>query len=173
MFKRLCISLLCLFVLVGCSSTELRKQTFTIELGQDVFANPELYVKNANDNMEVKAVSNGIRKKDNRFVTGNMDYLVVGVYDFKIVEGHKETPFRIKIKDTQAPVVTNVKSEITVSADSTIDWASEFEATDLSGVDYTCDPDVDTSTAGEYEVSLTIADRFGNSTSRTVKVTVE
>ncbi len=36
-------------------------------------------------------------------MTSGMDYLVVGEYDFAIVDGSKEYPFVIKVKDTTAP----------------------------------------------------------------------
>ena len=99
--RKLWIIFICLLVCTGCSSQiELQKQTFTIELGKDVYANPALYVKEDKNydtsNMSVQAVSSGIRKMDNRFITGGMDYLVVGEYDFKIVDGDKEYPFKIK-----------------------------------------------------------------------------
>lgn len=44
--RKLWIIFICLLVCTGCSSQiELQKQTFTIELGKDVYANPALYVK--------------------------------------------------------------------------------------------------------------------------------
>ncbi|MBB5182870.1 hypothetical protein [Catenisphaera adipataccumulans] len=162
----------CALSLCACSATpELKKQTFTIELGQDVYANPSLYVKNANSRMEVRALSTGIRKKRNRFVTANMNYLVCGMYRFEIVSGSQTVTFHIKIKDTKAPTVSKSPDSITVTAGETIDWDSYFHASDLSGVEYTSDPAIETASTSE-EVQLKISDRFGNSTTRTVQVNV-
>lgn len=164
---------LLMFSLSACSNVELQKQTFTFELGQDVYNNPANFVKEANDNMEVKAVSQGIRVKQNRFVTGTMDYLVCGTYDFEIISGSKTIPFKIKIKDTKAPTLSDAPSEITTPAGESIDWDSFFGAKDLSGVEYSTDPSIDTSSVQTSEVTLKIEDRYGNSVTKTVVVNVE
>ena len=57
-----------LLLLWGCAApVELQKQTFTIELGKDVYANPALYVKDGKnyhtEDMSVVSVSRGIAKK--------------------------------------------------------------------------------------------------------------
>ena len=95
------------FLLCACSlGVQLKKSMFTIELGKDIYANPTLYLKNATFSSRLKVVSKsvGVDKKNNRFMTSGMDYLVVGEYDFAIVDGSKEYPFVIKVKDTTAPV---------------------------------------------------------------------
>lgn len=171
------ISVLCLFLLSGCSSTvELQKQTFTIELGKDVYANPSLYVKEDKNydtsGMSVQAVSNGIRKRNNRFVTGTMDYLVVGEYNFKLVDGNNEYPFKIKIKDTLPPTVGSSPSEITVAKETIINWADYFEASDLSGVSYSVNTNFSTSESGSFDVVVKISDRFGNAIEKSVRVNV-
>ncbi len=168
------ICFLCLFLLSGCSTgIQLKKQTFTIELGKDIYANPSLYIKNTMDITRLKVVSNsvGIEKVNNRFVTSGLDYLVVGEYDFSIINGKQEIPFVIKVKDTVAPVCSDNVSQITVSQGSNIDWNSYFHASDLSGVNF--EANVDTSQVGTQDVTVKIADRFGNSVTKNVSVVVE
>lgn len=173
MRKRLTCLMLAM-LLCGCSTgIQLKKQTFTIELGKDIYANPSLYVKDTIDVSSLKVVSNsiGIENKDNRFVTSGMDYLVVGEYDFSIVDGKTEYPFVIKVKDTVAPVCSSNVSQITVAQYSNIDWNSYFNASDLSGV--TFETNVDTSQVGTQDVTVKISDRFGNSVTKNVSVVIE
>ncbi len=175
MKKRLWAILCLIFLITGCSSLRLQKQTFTIELGQDVYANPSLYIKNADNydlsKISVVALSTGIVKKDNRFITKNMDYIVVGEYDFKIVSGRQEIPFRIKIKDTKPPVVLSSIAELTIAPGEMVNWNDYFPATDLSGVSYEV-VGLDYNNRGEYDCVLNISDRFGNTTSKAIKIIV-
>lgn len=169
---------LCFLILVGCSANiELSKNVFTIELGQDVYANPSLYVKNPEEintsELEVMPVSGGIHKKENRFVTSNMDYLVVGEYDFKLITPNKTFPFKIKIKDTKPPTFNDNFSVITVPKDEEIDWQAHFSASDLSGVSYDVSPEIDASASGSYSVKVKISDRFGNTAEKEITVKVE
>lgn len=173
MYKKIIVIMISLF-LWGCSSgIELQKQSFTIELGKDVYANPTLYVKdNINlDGAKVVCNSIGVDKKNNRFMTSGKDYLVVGEYDFVIEYKNKEYPFVIKVKDTKAPVCQSGSDDFTVKKGATVNWDDYFHASDLSGVSY--DGTVDTSTTGEKDVKVVISDRFKNSVTKTVHVVVE
>ena len=166
-----------LVLLTGCSSPVLQRQTFTVELGQDVYANAALYIKNADsyetDQMDVEALSPGVIKKENRFISKNLDYLVVGEYDFTIHTGHADLNFKIAVKDTQPPTIDSYQQEITVSKGEVIDWSRYFKASDLNGVSFSLDTDLDTSQAGQKEVTVRIQDRFGNAVERSVKVIVQ
>lgn len=162
------------FLLCACSlGVQLKKSMFTIELGKDIYANPTLYLKNATFSSRLKVVSKsvGVDKKNNRFMTSGMDYLVVGEYDFSIVDGSKEYPFVIKVKDTTAPVCASEVGQITIGVGENVDWNSYFHATDLSGV--TFEANVDTSTASTQDVQVKISDRFGNSVTKNVSVVVQ
>ena len=174
--KKIGVFLLCLF-LCGCSvDVSLKKQTFTIELGQDVYANPALYVKENSERslkkMQVNPVSVGIVKSKNRFVSMGYDYLLIGEYDFEIDFNNKKIPFRIKVKDTKAPTITKSPDEIRISKGTYIQWNSYFEAEDISGVEYSASQD-ELQYVGEHYVEVTISDHFGNSTTRSVKVIVQ
>ena len=176
MKKKLGIVFLCL-LLCGCSRpVELKKQTFTIELGQDVYANPALYVKDqsANDlkNLEVVPVTVGIVKSKNRFISMGHEYLLVGEYDFEVRKNKDVFPFKIKIKDTKPPTLTHNPSQIYVPVNTVIDWGSYFAAEDLSGVEYSATQSIFLY-RGENFVDLTISDHFGNSTVENIKVIVE
>lgn len=170
--RKLWIGLLC-FLLVGCSSSiELKKQTFTIELGKDIYANPSLYVKDGVDTKNLKVVchSKGVDKEDNRFITNGMDYLVVGEYDFAVCKGDNYYDFVIKVKDTQAPICNPDSGSFQVSLNQSVNWDDYLHATDLSGVSY--EATLDTSVAGDYTVDVKVSDRFGNSVTRSVSVVV-
>ena len=174
--KKLGVFLLCLF-LCGCSSNvALKKQTFTIELGKDVYANPALYVKDQSERslkkMKVNPVSVGVVKSKNRFVSMGYEYLLIGEYDFEIEYNKKTVPFRIKVKDTKPPTIVKKPEEIRIARGTSIDWNSYFEAEDLSGVEYSASQD-ELQFTGEHYVEVVISDHFGNSTSRSVKVIVE
>ena len=162
MFKKIGVVVLS-FLLCACSmGVQLKKQTFTIELGKDIYANPTLYLKDSSRTSRLKVVSKsvGVDKKNNRFMTSGMDYLVVGEYDFVI-----------KVKDTTPPVCASEVSQITISVGQNIDWNSYFHATDLSGV--TFEANVDTSSASTQDVQVKISDRFGNAVTKNVSVVVQ
>ena len=176
MIRKIGITILCL-LLCGCSRpVELKKQTFTIELGQDVYANPALYVKDQSSydlqNMEVSPVTVGIVKSKNRFISMGYDYLLVGEYDFEIERKKESFPFKIKIKDTKPPTIIKSPDEIYVKKETVIDWSYYFEAEDLSGVEYNATQDF-FQYNGQNFVDLTISDHFGNSIVENVKVIVE
>lgn len=174
--RKFLVTILCMFLLCGCSNTPLKKQTFTIELGNDVYANPILYVKDNVDvdGMTIKTLNSGIRKEDNQFVSGNNDYLLVGTYDFALVtKTGKEIPFKIKIKDTKPPTLRKYQSEITVSSGQIINWDDYIGADDLSGISYEIIPNIDTTITGSYPIDLKVSDRFGNSVTKSIVVNVQ
>lgn len=166
----------CLILLSGCSRVELKQQVVETELGADLFANPRLYVKEGQsidaDKADVYAVSPGIMKTKNRFVTNGGQYLQIGEYDFMLEYNGREYPFTVKVKDTKAPVCTYSPSVLSVSPGSAVDWEKVFEAKDLSGVYYECEG-LDTSVLGTSDVKVRIADRFGNAAEKIVTVTVQ
>ena len=177
MKKKWLAGILCILICCGCSkSIVLQKQTFTIELGEDVYANPALYVKDAEkvnvSKMKVICKTSGVNKKDNRFVTGNQDYLVTGEYDFVLETGNQDISFKIKIKDTKPPTVQKTVHEVNVTSGSLVDWSSYFPSTDISGVSYSTSPVLDTTNPGDYTVMVKIADRFGNGSEYEVVVHV-
>ena len=57
--RKLCMIFMSLLLLTGCSGPSLQRQTFTVELGQDIYANAALYIKDAQnyptDDWEVEA----------------------------------------------------------------------------------------------------------------------
>lgn len=162
--------------LSGCTrSFQLTNQTFVMELGTDVYANPSLYIENADQvdlsNLSIEPRSPGITIADNRFITVSLDYLGVGSYDFVLKDGEAETPFVIKVKDTKPPTLKNSVEAIEIGWGQKVDWNEVFGATDLSGVYYEPSLDFET-TVGEHTVEVKIRDRFGNAVVKTVKVTV-
>ena len=160
--------MMCLLVLTGCSGPLLQRKTFTVELGQDIYANAALYIKDAQnyptDDWEVEAKSSGVVKTQNRFTSENMDYLVVGVY--------RDIDFSISVKDTQPPTILSCPTEIDISTGQSIDWSAYIKASDLSGVSFSTTSDFNASAAGSQDVSVRVSDRFGNAVTREVHVNV-
>lgn len=171
------MSLVMVLVLWGCASPSLQRQTFTVELGQDIYANAALYIKDASsyptDDWEVEAKSSGVVKTQNRFTSRNLDYLVVGEYDFVIHTGKEDLEFSISVKDTQAPTVLSYEPQIQISQGQSIDWSDYIEASDLSGVSFSTASNLDTSVSGSQNVSVRIADRFGNAAQREIQVNIQ
>ncbi|WP_019893321.1 hypothetical protein [Allobaculum stercoricanis] len=170
-------ALLLTVLLAGCHQDfELTNQTFVMELGTDVYANPALYI-NDPDQIDVSKLSvepqtPGITILENRFVSVSLDYLGVGTYDFVMKEGREETPFVIKVKDTQPPTLQSTPSEVTVDWGQQPDWQAFYGGTDLSGVYYEMNQNIWTE-AGEHDIEVKIRDRFGNALTRSLKVTVK
>lgn len=164
------------FLLFGCSKVRLTNQTFVVELGRDVYANPDIYLQNPEDfetdELSVKTQSPQVVLVNNRFVSTGLEYLNVGEYNFVIKEKNHTIPFVIKVKDTQPPSIQNSLGVIEVNWGAEIDWQSIYEASDLSGVYYDA-PTGFTSNPGEYEIDVKIRDRFGNATTRHIHVIVK
>ena len=99
------------------------------------------------------------------------DYLACGVYEFTLVDGRTKIPFKVKVKDTQAPNVRYNPTKIKVEKGEVPDFQDAFQATDLSGVNY--DATWDTTTSGTSNVTVRIYDRFGNSVSKEVQLVVQ
>lgn len=168
--------LLLVFSAAACSSsTELAKQTFVVELGADVYANPNLYLKDTTGTdaagMEVVCLGEGVQVVDNRFVSAGHDYLVSGEYDCLLKNGQEELPFVIKVKDTLPPSCKEQPEKVETTIGIMPDWVSVFEASDLSGVSWSA-PASAVEERGERDVDVTLSDRFGNSVVKTVHLVV-
>lgn len=162
--------------MTGCAGApQLENSVYVRELGEDIYGNPALYIKDPEkwhtEEMQIEARSSGLRIQDNRYVSANLSYLGVGEYDFVLIENGRETPFVIKVKDTQAPVSRLNPDRIEVQLKSTIQWEDVFQADDLSGVYYEAPVNI-TQEAGEKNVQVKIRDRFGNSTIKDITVEV-
>lgn len=160
----------------GCRQNfTLTNQTFVMELGTDVYANPALYLDDAEQintsKLSVEAVSPGISITDNRFVTLGLDYLSVGEYEFAIVQGEERTPFVIKIKDTKPPTPGKTPKEVDLAYGQDVSWSEIFDASDLSGVYYEAPSDL-VWNSQERDVEIKIRDRFGNSLSYPLHVRI-
>lgn len=168
--------LVLLLAAAGCSSqTELAKQTFVVELGADVYANPNLHIKDGSEEdasrMEVICQSSQVQKVDNRFVSPGHDYLVSGEYDCLLKDGSQEYPFVIKVKDTLPPSCKAQPDTVETTIGIMPDWVSVFDASDLSGVSCSA-PASAVEERGERDVDVTLSDRFGNSVIKTVHLVV-
>lgn len=170
-------ALLLTVLLAGCHQDfELTNQTFVMELGTDIYANPALYINDVDQidvsKLSVEPQTPGITVLENRFVSVSLDYLGVGTYDFVMKEGREEMPFVIKVKDTKPPTLQATPSEVTVEWGQQPDWQTLYGGTDLSGVYYETNQNIWTE-AGTHDIEVKIRDRFGNSLTRSLKVTVK
>ena len=175
-WKKGLLALMSLSFLTGCAQRyTLTNQTFVFELGDDVFANPSLYIESPEkvnvSKLSVEPQSPGITVTDNRFVSVSLDYLGVGEYDFAMVEGHSKTPFVIKIKDTKAPVLSSTPAELTVPWGTDVNWQDVYGGNDLSGVYYDV-PVAALWSVGTRDIDVRIRDRFGNSITKPLRLTV-
>lgn len=175
--KRAVMAAAVMLLCTGCAQNpKLTNRTFVLELGTDVYANPSLYIDNADEvnvsRLEIVPRSPGLALKDNRFVSSSLDYLGVGSYDFELREGGSSQPFVIKVKDTQPPAVLSAPDSIEVPWQSAIRWEDYIQADDLSGV-YIDAPQGVSDSPGEKTVDVRVRDRFGNSVIRQIKVTVK
>ena len=105
-------------------------------------------------------------------VDTNLDTTKVGTYEYTVTcAGRSSNKQTIEVKDTTAPQV-EVKDVIVVPGTEVV--ADDFIDTvnDASEVTFTLDDEVDTSTEGEFEVSITASDEYENTTTVTANLVV-
>lgn len=153
------------------NTLKLINEAVEIEYGQTY--NPSLkeivkdYKKYNNKDLKLE---NNIKNEEGK------EYPSVGKYEIKVLYKKQEVTQNVEIKDTTKPELTKPENiEILQGTDlSTFDFKSLLSATDLSELkDYEIDySKVDANTVGEYEVSVSIQDKYENKTRATVKVTI-
>lgn len=150
---------------------QLNKETVEIEYGKTYNPNLKDIVKSYDDfNSKDLKLESTIKNEDGK------EYPSVGKYEVKVTYKRQEVTQKVEVKDTTKPELTVPESiEILQGTDlSTFDFKSLLNATDLSELkDYEIDySKVDANTVGEYEVNVSIQDKYENKTDAKVKATV-
>ncbi len=109
-------------------------------------------------------------------VDTNLDSTKVGTYEYIVTCGTKVSgPNKVSVKDTKAPVVE--LKDVVIPLNGTT-YPEDFieSVDDVSECTYefaTAIEEIDTSTSGEYEVTLNIVDAYENATTATAKLIVD
>lgn len=150
---------------------QLNKETVEVEYGKTYNPNLKDIVKSYDDfNGKDLKLESTIKNEEGK------EYPSVGKYEVKVTYKKQEVTQKVEVKDTTKPELTVPENiEILQGTDlSTFDFKSLLNATDLSELkDYEIDySKVDANTVGEYEVNVSIQDKYENKTDAKVKATV-
>lgn len=102
-------------------------------------------------------------------------YPAVGKYSITVKYKKKSLKQTVIVKDTKAPeVVVPSDIEMLQGTDlSTFDFKSLMNVSDLSETAIEVDVyNIDTNTPGQYDIDITVKDKYNNATKKTSKVTV-
>lgn len=102
-------------------------------------------------------------------------YPAVGKYSITVKYKKKSLKQTVIVKDTKAPeVVVPTDIEMLQGTDlNTFDFKSLMNVSDLSETAIEVDVyNIDTNTPGQYDINITVKDKYNNATKKTSKVTV-
>lgn len=102
-------------------------------------------------------------------------YPAVGKYSITVKYKKKSLKQTVIVKDTKAPeVVVPTDIEMLQGTDlSTFDFKSLMNVSDLSEISIDVDTSkIDINTPGQYDINITVKDKYNNATKKTSKVTV-
>lgn len=167
---------------------ELKKDTFTFELGEDVKLKPKEVIKS--DDKEVlnnTKLNADISEKDFEdkevydLIAYNEDSnelqitnLPVGEYKGIAEYEDEKLEYKIIVKDTIAPEFVDFNEKIEVEQNSTEDLTTKFKIEDLSEATVSLDMEkVDLSKAGEYKTTVTAKDAYDNETTKDITIVVK
>ena len=150
---------------------QLNKETVEVEYGKTYNPSLKEIVKDYGDfNSKDLKLESTVKNEEGK------EYPSVGKYEVKVTYKKQEVTQKVEVKDTTKPELTVPENiEILQGTDlSTFDFKSLLNATDLSELkDYEIDySKVDANTVGEYEVNVSIQDKYENKTDAKVKATV-
>ena len=165
------IILLSVIFIKNDKTLQLNKETVEVEYGKTYNPSLKEIVKDYGDfNSKDLKLESTIKNEDGK------EYPSVGKYEVKVTYKKQEVTQKVEVKDTTKPELTVPENiEILQGTDlSTFDFKSLLNATDLSELkDYEIDySKVDANTVGEYEVNVSIQDKYENKTDAKVKATV-
>ena len=171
------VVIIILVILVGVlyinkdKTLQLNKETVKIEYGKTYNPNLKDIVKSYDDfNSKDLKLESTIKNEEGK------EYPSVGKYEIKVTYKKQEVTQKVEVKDTTKPELTVPENiEILQGTDlSTFDFKSLLNATDLSELkDYEIDySKVDANTVGEYEVNVSIQDKYENKTDAKVNEVV-
>ena len=160
----------------GSKNLVLTSNEVDAELGQKVSTNVADYLDaNKVDNLKYVTVTN---KDENGNVVSKeeKDYPKVGNYEINFTYGKEKATVKVTVKDTTKPEIKAPESiDIIQYTDlSTFNFSELLEATDYSDVmDWKIDTSkVDVNTIGNYDLKVSIQDKYRNKASKKLKVNV-
>ena len=167
--------------LTACSSSNkyllLSNEELDVELGQTVSRNIEDYLdKNKIKKDELKKIGKKTKETDNLKNVKKQNYPKVGKYEITFEYKGEKATVKVNVKDTTKPEINAPDSidivQYTNLAD--FDFNSLLSAKDYSKLDkWKIDTSkVDVNTIGEYELKVSIKDKYKNKSTKKIKVNV-
>lgn len=149
---------------------ELKKNKVNVEYGTTYTPKFKDIVKDYKDfNKDGLEIINKIPNEKDK------TYPAVGKYSITVKYKNKSLKQTVIVKDTKAPeVVVPTDIEMLQGTDlSTFDFKSLMNVSDLSETAIEVDVyNIDTNTPGQYDINITVKDKYNNATKKTSKVTV-
>lgn len=149
---------------------ELKKNKVNVEYGTAYAPKLKDTVKDYKDfNKDVLEIINKIPNEKDK------TYPAVGKYTITVKYKKKALKQSVIVKDTKAPeVVVPTDIEMLQGTDlSTFDFKSLMNVSDLSEISIDVDTSkIDINTPGQYDINITVKDKYNNETKKTGKVTV-
>lgn len=167
--------------LTGCGSKTnyliLNNESVEVELGKEVSKNIEDYInKDKIKEDDLKKIIKGAKETDNLKNVKKQNYPKVGEYKINFEYKDEKATVKVIVKDTTKPEITAPDSidvvQYTNLAD--FDFDSLLSAKDYSKLDkWKIDTSkVDVNTIGEYELKVSIQDKYKNKATKKIKVNV-
>ncbi|MGX8834710.1 hypothetical protein ACWG0P_10900 [Amedibacillus sp. YH-ame6] len=165
----------------GSASIKLQKETFNVELGEQINTKASTYLAKDTDKDVLKESKVSFKESkyysvDNKSETlkaKDKDYLPVGRYSGSVKYQDNKQDFIVEVKDTTAPKFIDFKDEISIEVGSEVKLEGYFKAEDLSQVSISINKDkLDITKEGSYEIQVTAADEYKNKDTKkaTIKV---
>lgn len=181
-YSKIAIALsMSLSFLTGCGSKTnyliLNDESVEVELGEEVSKNIEDYInKDKIKEDDLKKIIKGAKETDNLKNVKKQNYPKVGEYKINFEYKDEKATVKVIVKDTTKPEITAPDSidvvQYTNLAD--FDFDSLLSAKDYSKLDkWKIDTSkVDVNTIGEYELKVSIQDKYKNKATKKIKVNV-
>ena len=167
--------------LTGCGSKTnyliLNNESVEVELGEEVSKKVEDYInKDKIKEEDLKKIIKEAKEKDNLKKEKKQSYPKIGEYEINFEYKDEKATVKVIVKDTTKPEITAPDSidvvQYTNLAD--FDFDSLLSAKDYSKLDkWKIDTSkVDVNTIGEYELKVSIQDKYKNKATKKIKVNV-
>lgn len=153
------------------------KKAIELEFGEEFLVDPSDYLSEETSDDLLGKVEAKIHSVDDE---GNMSdeavsssNLKVGNYMIVLTAEDMHVEIPLKVMDTTAPEFVDFKETMEYEEGSeAVDFKELFDAEDHSEVTIEVNGDVDFTVPGEYMLSITAMDEYGNKNERTCKVTI-
>lgn len=156
----------------------LKKEYFTVELGDEYSLHPRDYIKGDKEVLDDTKISvknaNDVPCNCGPDIGTIAQEYPVGEYEGTATYKDKKLKFMIEIKDTKAPAFENFKEAIEVELGDTKDLTTNFKVNDASEVTITVDTTgVDFNKVGSYPATVKAVDKYNNSTQKEITIVIQ